>query len=306
MKRFVSALTALVIALSVFSVTALAADRYKPFEDSRYFTYGDYDIHYRIKPAKGKTAGRIFMIHGFVCNTYSWRNMAEVMSENGYECVMADLPDFGYSTRETKDMKIVPREEIMIALMKSIAPLKEWIVAGHSMGGGVAVNIALRAPVKALLLYCPCAQQEFPAAAKGIVTSKPMESLMNAFFNYGTRITPLVKLLIFAATNDWEFSKNYDVRGVTDAVQYDGFGAGMCEMMYNVIPTELDRADEIKCPVLLCEAEKDIILNQTQKQEMYDAFPSAETYLVEGGGHQCIENRADELCEITTAFLDKQ
>ena len=87
-------------------------------------------------------------------------------------------------------------------------------------------------------------------------------------------------------------------------MQYDGFGAGMCEMMYNVIPTDLDGVSKITCPVLLCQAQKDIILNDTQKAEMNDAFPQAEKHTLEGAGHQMIENRAEDLCGITAAFLE--
>ena len=305
MKRIICLILSLVFAFSCFGTAASAAKDYLPYENSKYFTYGDYDIHYRISPAQGKFKGRILMIHGFLCSTYSWRNMSEILSEEGYECVMVDLPDFGYSTRENNDMTIVEREEILIAFMKSIAPTKSWIVAGHSMGGGVAVNIATRVPIKALLLYCPCAQQEFPKWAEGICTSPLMESFMNVFFKYGTKMTFLVKLVIYAATNNWGFAMNYDVSGVTDAVQYDGFGAGMCEMMYNVIPTDLEAAGSIKAPVLLCQAEKDVILNDEQKAEMNNAFPDAEKYMVMGGGHQCIEDRAEELCEVTAAFLNR-
>lgn len=304
MKKAVSVLTVLILVVSCFSAAAYAESEFKPYDNSSFFEYGDYDIHYRIQPAEGEYKGRIMMIHGFMCSTYAWRNMADILCGEGYECVMVDLPDFGYSTRENGDMEIVEREKIVIALMNSIAPGEEWILAGHSMGGGVAVNIAEMISVKALMLYCPCAQSEFPPAAEKAVKSGIMKAMMNGFFNYGTRLSFLVKLVIFAATNDWDFSMNYDVSGVTGPVQYDGFGAGICEMMYNVRATDLDSTDKIGCPVLLCQAEKDIILNNTQKQEMNEAFPSARTYLVENGGHQCIENRAEELCEVTTDFLN--
>ncbi|MBR5113403.1 MAG: alpha/beta hydrolase, partial [Clostridia bacterium] len=161
-----------------------------------------------------------------------------------------------------------------------------------------------RIPLKALLLYCPCAQSEFPAAAENIVKSAPMKGIMNAFFRYGTKLSLLVKLVIYAATNDFQFAMNYEIEGVTAPTQYDGFGAGICEMMYNVIPTDLGGASKITCPVLLCQAQKDIILNDTQKAEMNDAFPQAEKHTLEGAGHQMIENRAEELCGITAAFLE--
>ncbi len=306
MKKIISILCVTAILLSVFAITGFAADtNYKPYEESQYFSYGDYDIHYRVIPAQGNFKGRIMMLHGFMCSTYAWRNMADEMSKKGYECVLADLPNFGYSTRETPETEIIDREVLITTLMESIAPMDQWILAGHSMGGGVAVNIAIDNPVKALLLYCPAPQSEFPVAMQGIVQSNLMKGTMNAFFKYGTRIEPLVKTVILMATLDIKFSSEYDVTGVTDAVQYDGFGAGMCEMMYNVKPTDLANADKITCPVLLVQASGDIVLNAQMKDQMNSAFPDATTYNVKGGGHQCIENRAYELSLVTNQFLRK-
>lgn len=306
MKKIISILCVIAITLSAFSVFASAdKNEFMPYEDSRFFEYGDYDIHYRVIPAEGKMKGRIMMLHGFLCSTYAWRNMAPILAKEGYECVMADLPNFGFSTRESDDTEIIDREIIITELMKSIAPMDEWIIAGHSMGGGVAVNIAINNPVKNLLLYCPAPQSEFPSAMEGLMTSGVMKWIMNAFFNYGTRFEPLVKLIIYAATMDWNFAMNYDVTGVTDATQHDGFGGGLCEMMFNVKATDLENASKVKCPVLLVNASKDIIINSSMKEQMQTAFPDAETYIVEGGGHQCIENRAEEICEVTLDFLKK-
>ncbi len=305
MKRFWTLLlTAALVLLCAANAFAAPTDG-QPFADSRYFQSGDYSLHYRVVPAVGKLRGRVLMLHGFLCSTYAWRSMAREMSAQGFECVLVDLPDFGYSTRETPDMQIVPREDLVVSLMRSIAPMKEWIVAGHSMGGGVAVNIAVAHPLRALLLYCPCPQDAFPAWAEGVVTSDGMKKGMDLFFEYGTKCSPLVRLAILAATNDLRFTADYDLAGVTDPVQTDHFGAGMCEMMYNVEPTHLDETGRITCPVLLCQADRDVILNRSLKQRMQQAFPDAESYTVRGGGHQCIENRAEELAAVTCAFLGR-
>lgn len=305
MKRILSILCIIALIFSAVSVFSFAnSSEFKPYEDSQFFEYGDYEIHYRIIPAQAEKKGRIMMLHGFLCSTFAWRNMAAELSKEGYECVLADLPNFGYSTRETTDTEIVDREILIAELMKSIAPAESWIIAGHSMGGGVAVNIAIENDVQALLLYAPAPQSEFPAEMKGLMTSKPMKGIMDTFFKYGTKISPLVRMIIYMATMDWSFAKNYDLSGVTDAVQYNGFGGGMCEMMFNVKATQLDRTDEIECPVLICQANKDMIINQTMKDQIAEAFPNATYYTVEGGGHQCIENRADELCKVTVDFLE--
>ena len=152
MKKIISIICVIAVIFSSLTVFSFAGNEdFKPYDDSRFFEYGDYEIHYRVVPAEGEMKGRIMMLHGFLCSTYAWRNMAEILSEEGYECVMAEI--------------------LITELMKSIAPMDEWIIAGHSMGGGVAVNIAINNPVKNLLLYCPAPQSEFPDAMEGLMTS---------------------------------------------------------------------------------------------------------------------------------------
>ena len=124
MKKLISILCVFAVIFSACSVFAFASDAETlPYENSRYYEIGDYSIHYRVFPADGERKGRIMMLHGFLCSTYAWRNMVPILNEAGYECVLADLPNFGFSTRETKDMEIIDREDIIIDLMKSIAPL---------------------------------------------------------------------------------------------------------------------------------------------------------------------------------------
>lgn len=299
-KRLLAAVLAIAMLFGL-AQTAFAVET--PFEDSRFYTQGDYEIHYRIVEHSGAYKGRILMLHGFLCSTYAWRNLAAELAQNGYDCVLADLPNFGFSTRETPNTKHIDRETLMEGLMDSIAPNGDWIVAGHSMGGGVALNIAEEYPVKALLLYCPAVQSTSPDFLDGVVTSAPMRWMMNTFLKVGTRIKPVVRLVVYAATMNWDFAKAYDVCGVTDPFLYDGIGGGMCCMLTTVRQTNMADAGKVQAPVLLVEADRDIILDKGSKQAFAEAFPTAMQYTVQGGGHQCIEDRAAELAEQTLQFL---
>ena len=301
-SKIISLILVISLLAGLFCLPAHAVDT--PYEDSLFYTQGDYEIHYRIVEHKGEFRGRIMMLHGFMCSTYAWRNMAANLSEAGYDCVMADLPNFGYSTRETENTRVIDREELIAGLMQSIAPAEEWILAGHSMGGGVAANIAEELPVSRLLLFCPAPQSTCPKGFESIVTSAPMKWMMNTFFKIGTKFTPVVRLVIYAATRNLEFSRSYDVTGVTGPFGYDGIGAGMCQMLVNVRETNLAEADKITCPVLLVNASGDIIINDDMRAQFYNAFPEAQKYIVEGGGHQCIEDRADELCPVVLSFIE--
>lgn len=303
LKRLAAVVLATVILLAI-SVPVFAQTQ-KPFENSEFFEYGDYSVHYRVFEAEGDMKGRVMMLHGFGCSTYAWEPMAKLLNQSGYECVLADLPGFGYTTRETADVEHIDREILVEQLMLSIAPMDEWILAGHSMGGGVAMNIAAETPeLQALMLYCPAPVSEFPSFMQGIFGSEFMGKFMSAFLKYGTMVTPLMRVVLLAAFVDWDFAMSYDVSAVSDPLGVDYTGESMISMMFNARPTDLDAASKIEMPVLLVQAECDLVLMPWMKTQVNAALTSAVTYEVKGGGHMCNENRADELCEVTLDFLN--
>ena len=301
MKKVVSVILCAVIMLAA-CMPAFAAD--KPFENSYFFSKGDYTIHYRLTAHKGSFKGRILMLHGFGQSSFSWQNMCGEMSEKGYDCYAVDLPNFGYSTRETAEISHIDREELVESLMLSIAPANQWIIAGHSMGGGVAINVAEDIDVKALFLVCPAPTTALPEFAGKIVTSKPMGMMMNFVLEKLTKLDFLMRIVVFAATQNKEYTKNYDLSGVTAPLQQKGTGMGLCYMLKGVRETELDNADKVTCPVLIINAEKDMVLRGGMKEQVLEAFPKAELYEVAGAGHICLEDRAEEVAAVTYDFLN--
>lgn len=304
LKKF-SAIILSIVMLMAMAVPAFAADSNAlPYENSRFFTYGDYELHYRYTQHEGIYKGRIMFIHGFGQSSYSWENMAAEMSAKGYDCYCVDLPNFGYSTRENPDMELIAREVLVEKLMLSIAPEYTWTLAGHSMGGAVAINVAQSVNVQKLMLFCAA-----PVADMGdmsSMTSSPlMSGMVNFVFKYLTKIDLLMRLVVLMATANPEYTKNYNLEGVTAPLQLEGTGEGLCTLMQTQRPTDLEGAADIRCPVLIVNASKDMIINDSMKKQISDAFPDAEHYLVEGGGHICIEDRAQELSGVAYDFLNK-
>ena len=303
-KKFLSVVLCFVM-LFATAIPAFAADEKElPYENSRFFTYGDYELHYRVVEHEGLYKGRIMFIHGFGQSSFSWENMAAEMSAKGYDCYCVDLPNFGYSTRETADMELFDRELLVEKLMLSIAPEYTWILAGHSMGGAVAINVAQSVNVQKLMLFCAAPVADM-GDMSGMMSMPIMGKMVNFVFKYLTKIDILMKLVVLMATANFEYTKNYNLEGVTAPLQLDGTGDGLCTLMQHQRPTDLEGAKNIDCPVLIVNAEKDMIINNTMKQQISDAFPNAEHYLVAGGGHICIEDRAEELADVAYGFLNK-
>lgn len=306
MKKSIKFLSLFLCFVMMFSLTSFAAETTeKPFENSEFFEYGDYTVHYRRFIPEGNTKGRIIMLHGFVCSTYAWNNMAQEMQTKGYECLLIDLPGFGYTTREDENTEFVPRETLVKKLAETIAPMKEWIVAGHSMGGGVSMNIAVENPdIKALLLYCPAPINAMPEAMKGFMTGKFMSGLMNAITPVITKMTPMVRLALLMASMDWEFTKNYDLSGITEPMALPKTGGNLFRTSFTATVTDFEKVRALDCPVLLVNATKDLILTGTMKEQTATELQPDFIYEVDTG-HFCIENRSAELAEVTEKFLNE-
>ncbi len=306
MKKLIKVLSLILCFVMMFSLMSFAVNtEEKPFENSEFFEYGDYTVHYRRFFPEGEAKGRIIMLHGFVCSTYAWNNMAAEMQARGYECLLIDLPGFGYTTREDENTNFVPRETLVKELAETFAPMNEWIVAGHSMGGGVSMNIAVENPdIKALLLFCPAPINEMPQGMKGFMTGKFMSGLMNTITPVITKLTPLVRVALLMASMDPEFTKNYDLSGITVPMALPKTGGNLFRTSFTATVTDFEKVKELEMPILLVNATKDLILTGVMKDQIAENLNYDELYEVDTG-HFCIENRSAELSDVTENFLDK-
>ncbi len=306
MKKSIKILCIFLCFSVIFSCVFFAeSSEKKPFENSEFFEYGDYSVHYRRVVPDGEIKGRIIMLHGFVCSTYAWNNMSAEMQKMGYECLLIDLPGFGYTTREDENTDFVPRETLVKELAQTIAPMSEWIVAGHSMGGGVAMNIAIENPeIKALLLYCPAPINEMPESLKGFMTGKFMSEFMNKITPIVTKLTPVVRAALLMASMDWKFTESYDLSGITEPMSLPKTGGNLFRTSFTATVTDFEKVKELKIPILLVNASKDLVLTNSMKNQIKENLKYDEFYEVDTG-HFCIENRSSELSEVTNNFLDK-
>lgn len=302
MKKIISLILIAVLMLAA-AVPAFAAYE-TPFEDSEFFGYKDYSIHYRVFEAE-ENKGQIFMIHGFALSSYCWTELAARLQENGYTCVLVDLPDFGYSTRETASTEKLPREEIMHELMISLSD-DPWYVAGHSMGGYVAQAIAEKYPesVINLLLYGTGGNDNSPEMT-AIMGNDVFAAIMGPLMQLMTRFDFLVKLFLQMGLGDKEYAAAYDISKITDPLRIDGTGKGAC-YNFSMLPNTNYEAIKNGKPVLFINGSEDSVIPDESKNSIREVLPEGSVdYVIEGGGHMFIENKADETAEVTLGFLAK-
>lgn len=300
-KKLIAILMSLIMVFGMFTIS-ISADE---VVTDGYYEEGEYSIHYTVVPAEGEFKGRIMFIHGFLYSGTTWNGMAEIMSAEGYDCYLVDLPNFGYSTRETADTQLIAREALVVNFMETIAPTSEWIVAGHSMGGGVAMNIACENDLEALMLFCPSTiYTQGNSMISSLATNDFVSKMMDGIFKMVLSSDLIVKAAVYMTTGDMEYAKNYDASLLADPLMIPGTGAGMLLASANAQNTDMEALSAIDTPTLLVWANGDNVISADIVSEVTAALPEAELQNVDGS-HIVIETNPDTLAEISLAFLAK-
>ena len=300
-KKLLAIVMSLVMVFGIFTVSISAEDTVT----DGYYEEGEYSIHYTIVPAEGEFKGRIMFLHGFLYSGTTWNGMAEIMSAQGYDCYLLDLPNFGYSTREINVTELIDREDLVVNFMETIAPTEEWILAGHSMGGGVSMNIACENTLEALMLFCPSEIYMQGNSAMGNMATSPFVSkLLDVIFKLILSNDFIVKMAVYMTTGDMDYAKNYDASLLADPLMVEGTGASMLFGGANAKNTDLEALAQLDTPTLLVWADGDTVINGTMTSNISTALSDAEMHTVEGS-HIVIETHPDALAQLSLEFLAK-
>lgn len=297
MKKLVSILLCVALLFS-FSAFAFAAEaeqnESKPFENSQFATFGDYTLHYRAFESNGPQKGQIMLIHGFGLSTAEFEGAAENYCDLGYKTVLVDMPGFGYSSRETTKTNLVDREELVFDLMTLLGG--KWIVGGHSMGGGIAANVAIDHPelVSALVLFAPQSSTALPEFVSKIVVSSPVRLAFDAMIGFASRSKLAIGLMVAASFSDAEFAKSYDLSKIMAPLSIKGTGSSIAIMSSHARSTDFEAFSKLEIPVAIVKSANDKIASASNLNAFIDAAPEKLTVTeLEKGGHMAVEYDSD-------------
>lgn len=128
-------------------------------------------IHYVEKGDPSKPT--IVMIHGLSgqLQHFTYALMEDLASD--YHVLAVDRPGCGYSARDSAQRATLPEQARMIHAFLEAKGVRDPILVGHSLGGAVALAMALDYPdqIRALALLAPLTQQ-MPATP---AVFKPLE-----------------------------------------------------------------------------------------------------------------------------------
>lgn len=133
------------------------------------------DMHFIDKGTP--TKGTVVMIHGIAAQLQHFTYDLVDQLNDDYRVIAVDRPGCGYSTVSEGDGASLGDQARMIDELLAQLGVEKAVVVGHSLGGAVALRMALDCPgrVAGLALLCPLTQApgEVPNALKGLQVTTP-------------------------------------------------------------------------------------------------------------------------------------
>ncbi len=305
MKKLTAVLLAVLMVFSL-TVTSFAANDEKPFGNSAFYTEGDYTIHYRTFEPEGAVKNQIFLVHGFCLSTVSLEGVAAEYAKAGYRVVIADAPSFGYSSRETSKTKLVDRETLFYGLVKELGGT--WIAGGHSMGGGIAINLVTDYPevFNGAILFAPQTSNEMSGVTAMLMRSGIMQTMYTVVLKLALMFPSIVRSLVEMSFSDKAFASNYDLSRITAPFTREGSGAGVAIMASHARGSNLEAFSQLDIPCVILTAKDDRVANADNLQAIIDNAPEGTVVVKElEGGHMMMEYNPVLAAKLTLEVIGK-
>lgn len=98
------------------------------------------------RPSDGKVGnGTILILHGWGSKSDTWENVQLNLVSKGYHVVVPDLPGFGQTPQPPHPWSLKEYSAFVDELARLLG-FEQFTLAGHSFGGRIAIDYAIRHP----------------------------------------------------------------------------------------------------------------------------------------------------------------
>jgi pimeloyl-ACP methyl ester carboxylesterase len=259
---------------------------------------------------KGSSAKTLVFLHGLGGNWTVWKKEMDFLNKKGFSTIALDFRGHGKSdVYEEFEKYQLPffSQDIRAVLDKE--KVKEFVLIGHSLGGGVAIN------------YCMTQKTLSPSSMVLIETACTYPFDHNRILNHSPYITHLLRFIAHH-----QLIKNKDFLHLSNIdLSEEGFLAKLHLVSYllhitplRTIVKVLDNAEEyafknqqrinetlshLKIPLLLIAGAKDNTIPPRYSEAIKELNKKAKLKILDNATHTVIIERADDVAEIINNFL---
>ena len=254
-----------------------------------FFDYNNTKIHYAdVDRRTDKSSGiPLFFIHGAGSSHFSWAlQLVEFSSSN--RCIAIDLSGHGKSEESNGDASIEDGFAYEVAALVKHLALQEFVMVGHSMGGGVALSYVLNPDFltpRALVLVDSSPELHLPRVLPGLLIEVIEESRKQddtAFEEYAEKLhmeqyeKAMKHLDSVAMQRDLRACYSFDVS---------------------------DRLNEIEIPTFALVGEDDDVITPAVVKDYIEKIPRADLAVIRGADHVPMIEQPAEFNRIFRKFI---
>lgn len=255
---------------------------------SRKIKVNGLDTHYYM----GGQGDPLVVIHGGAGGASTWMNNMEVLAEN-YTVYIPDLPGFGDSQPLDGDCYIPELTKFVDDFSNNLG-LKSFYLVGHSLGGGVALNYALKFPHKIrklVLISSLCMGREIALWVR-LLSSPAICRSLGSVVLAGFKV---LKWLVRTLLSPVELAMPFTRASVN-------LGSSITTVREQTLVLA-NRFSEIMMPTLVVWGARDPIVPVRQAYAAAEVIPDCRLKIFEGRGHDVHRDELDEFSSVLTGFL---
>lgn len=259
---------------------------------------------------QGKGSETILFIHGLASYIPAWKNNVSAL-QTDYRCIAIDLPGYGKSSKGNYKVSMDFFAEVIHDFCVKLN-IKNVVLAGHSMGGQIAISTALKYPdlVSKLILVAPAGFETFHKGQR--------QWFRDVMTVDGVKLTTVEQIRVNYAYNFYDMPKEAQfmiddrikIRTASDFTDYCyHITQGVIAMVDSPV---FDFLSLIKQPTLCIFGSNDNLIpnrflngGPTEKfaKSGAEKIPNCALHLVEKGGHFIMFEKATEVNGLIKEFL---
>jgi pimeloyl-ACP methyl ester carboxylesterase len=276
--------------------------------ESGFFNYkGNIPIHYKVG---GEGPVPVFFLHGFASSHTTWTEIVRLFPVDRFRIFLVDLKGFGLSAKPRDGAYSIEDQAAMVRAFIREQAFSGVILAGHSMGGSIALRICMGANngaepfvvEKAVLIDSAAYPQKLPKFFRRlkspllgplllhlIPTRLQVRNTLGKVFSDPGVITPehIERYTRYFSGKGTSYVLRATVRSI-DPEAYAGISEGY---------------GKITVPVLIIWGEEDRVVKLRNGLRLHGDLPGSQLKIINNCGHNPHEERPAETFSAMITFL---
>jgi 3-oxoadipate enol-lactonase len=226
------------------------------------------------------TGAPLLLIAGFGCDRLIWLSVAPALAAKR-QVILFDNRGTGQTSAPDRPYTLAEMAEDAAALLDQLG-VPQADIAGHSMGGQIGLELALRHPDKVRSLMLLCSLAKCDERQKALIET------------WGELPRVLDPMLLARVIQPWMFTAAFYARPGAVAQLLDALTRNPylppAHALYHqsraISAVALsERLGQVRCPTLVLAGREDILVPVEFAEELARGIPQAELVILENTGH---------------------